>query len=152
MASVENPWTDFRGLFAGCALLVCVSAPAAAADFVLCHRGKPSAACVVDGDTFWMGGEKFRPLGLEAPEMGPPKCDAPAVLGPASRDALLELLNSGEIGLERHGLDPFGRTLATVSVGGIDIAQTMIAAGLARPYVQGAPALVLSPQATPNSP
>lgn len=114
--------------------------PAVAADFVLCDHGKPNSACVVDGDTFWMGGEKVRPLGLEAPEMGPPKCDTPAALAPASRDALLELLNSGEVGLDRHGLDRYGRTLAIVTVEGVDIAQTMIAAGLARPYVAGDPA------------
>ena len=41
--------------------------PANAAQFVLC-RSSEEITCVVDGDTFWLNGEKFRLQGYDTPE------------------------------------------------------------------------------------
>jgi hypothetical protein len=40
--------------------------------------------CVVDGDTFWIGGEKVRIADTDAPETHPPRCDDEARLGNAA--------------------------------------------------------------------
>ncbi len=44
------------------------------ASFSYCHTGG-GINCVVDGDTFWIGGEKVRIAGIDAPETHPPHCD-----------------------------------------------------------------------------
>jgi micrococcal nuclease len=110
------------------------ASPATAAPFVLCDHGRPKAACVVDGDTFWLAGEKIRPVGFDAPEMGPPRCSGAGPLGRAARARMLVLMNSGPVALSRQGKDQFGRTLAIVAVGGREIGAVLEAEGLARPY------------------
>lgn len=162
--SVHSPYNrsgKFRGLFPSGALLSCpargarptlpgmrfaliliallslLPAPAIAGQFVLCRYGKPASACVVDGDTFWLKGEKFRPMGYDAPESGKPLCPGPAPGSKAARARLLALLNAGGVTIERQGTDRWGRTLARVTVGGEDLAAVMIGAGLGRPYRDG---------------
>jgi endonuclease YncB( thermonuclease family) len=110
---------------------------ATASPFVICHYGQPNAACVVDGDTIWFQGEKFRAQEFDAPEMGPPKCKRPAALAKASRAAMLQLLNSGDVYIERTGTDRYGRTLARITVNGQSVSDALIAKGLARPYRRG---------------
>ena len=119
------------------ALLLALCSPATAAPFVVCHYGQPASGCVVDGDTFWLAGEKIRPSGFDAPEMGKPKCSGPAPLAKASRAQLLELLNRGRVSISREGHDKYGRTLATVTAGGRDVGAVLISEGLARRYVPG---------------
>ena len=48
--------------------------------------------------------------------------------------ALVRLLSRGRVMIERQGTDPYGRTLATVSVGGVDAGDYLMAQGLARPW------------------
>lgn len=117
------------------ALLFAV-APALAADFPIC-KGKNRVTCVVDGDTFWLRGEKIRVEGYDSPQMGEPKCSRPAAGAIAARSALAELLNSGEVTLDRRGTDKYGRTLARVSVDGVGITRQMIGAGHGRRYSPG---------------
>ena len=42
--------------------------------------------CVVDGDTFWIGGEKVRIAGIDAPETHPSRCEDEARLGNAATE------------------------------------------------------------------
>src|SRR3546814_2172556 len=42
--------------------------------FELC--GMTRRTCVVDGDTFWLEGEKIRIADIDTPEISEPKCDA----------------------------------------------------------------------------
>jgi endonuclease YncB( thermonuclease family) len=109
--------------------------PTLATEFPLCGSGK-RVTCVVDGDTFWLKGEKIRPEGFDAPEMGAPKCRRKAPLADAAAAELARVLASGEVAIEAHGRS-YDRVLARVTVDGIDIAGPMIASGLARPYVPG---------------
>jgi len=53
--------------------------------------------------------------------------------GEASRVALVRLLSRGRIMISRQGTDPYGRTLANVSVNGVDAGDHLISQGLARP-------------------
>lgn len=112
-------------------ILLLMVAPASAMD--LCGSAK-RVTCLVDGDTLWLQGEKIRIEGLDAPEISQPKCSAERRLGNQARDTLLTLLNSGEISIVRHGQDRYGRTLADVSVDGVDVARSIIDAGLGREY------------------
>lgn len=73
--------------------------PSMAANFPIC-KGGHRVTCVVDGDTFWLNGEKIRVDGYDSPEMGEPKCARPAVGAVEARSALAELLNSGTIELD----------------------------------------------------
>jgi endonuclease YncB( thermonuclease family) len=54
---------DFLLLF----WLVAATFPANAAQFALCGTSA-RITCVVDGDTFWLNGEKFRLHGYDTPE------------------------------------------------------------------------------------
>ena len=98
---------------------------------------------VHDGDTIRCGREKVRIANIDAPELpDSPKChDRRASYawcdyraGEASRAALVRLLSRGRVMIERLGTDPYGRTLATVSVGGVDASDYLISQGLAKPW------------------
>ena len=120
-------------IFSALALL---ATPATAAGFPVC-KGGHRVTCVVDGDTFWLKGEKIRVDGYDSPEMGEPKCARPAAGAVEARSALAALLSSGAVELDRRGKDRYGRTLARVTVDGVDITRTMIGAGHGRRYQRG---------------
>lgn len=99
--------------------------------------------CVVDGDTFWIKGEKVRIVGIDAPETSgsdrckylrsgknPSWCDFE--LGSKARTALGTLLSRGPVKIHRQGQDKYGRTLATVSVNGRDVGGALFEQGFAR--------------------
>lgn len=108
------------------------------AQFGFCHEGG-GINCVVDGDTFWAGGKKVRIAGIEAPETHEPRCPEEAERGRAATRKLQDLLNSGTVTLtpDARGQDQHGRLLRHVSVGGKDVGEALIAAGLAREYRGG---------------
>lgn len=98
---------------------------------------------VHDGDTLRCGSEKVRIANIDAPELpGSSKCDAPRRAyawcdfraGYASRDALIAFLAHGRVMFERLGTDRYGRTLATISVNGVDAGAYLVSHGLARPW------------------
>jgi endonuclease YncB( thermonuclease family) len=66
------------------------------AHFGLCHEGG-GTNCVVDGDTAWIAGQKFRITGIDAPETHEPKCPREGALGKAAAQRLQALLNSGTV-------------------------------------------------------
>ncbi|WP_447727319.1 thermonuclease family protein [Sphingomonas koreensis] len=111
---------------------------AAAIRFTLCHSGG-GANCVVDGDTFRMGGTKIRIADIDTPETHPARCAREAELGAAATRRLHALLNSGAVSLETAGRDAdrYGRKLRRVSVDGRGVGETLVAEGLARPYAGG---------------
>lgn len=103
------------------------------------------APVVHDGDTIRCGQERIRIAGIDAPELaGSPRCMDPrrqggrnpawcdARAGAAARDALAGLLSRGQVRFVRRGQDRYGRTLASVSVNGIDAAGWMVNHGFAR--------------------
>ena len=108
------------------------------ASFAYCHTGG-GTNCVVDGDTFWINGEKVRIAGIDAPETHPPRCEYEARLGNAATVKLHELLNSGAVTMTRidRDRDRYGRLLRNVVVNGQDVGEAMISAGVAREYAGG---------------
>lgn len=126
--------TNLR-IFLLAALAASLASPTVAGGFALCDHWHPQRqGCVVDGDTFWWQGEKFRPSGYDAPEAKGQFCPAAGPVYYAAQRRLLELLNAGDVGIERTGVDRYGRSLATVTIGGRDLAEIMIGEGLAHPW------------------
>lgn len=90
-------------------------------------------AAAIDGDTIRVGGRTVRVIGLDAPEMRG-KCPAEIRMARAARDRMAELV-SGGVFITPSGRDRYRRTLAFVrDRAGRDLAQVMIAEGLARAY------------------
>jgi endonuclease YncB( thermonuclease family) len=111
---------------------------AARASFGYCHTGG-GTNCVVDGDTFYIGGEKVRVAGIDAPETHPPRCDTEARLGEEATERLRDMLNGGAVTMTSidRDRDVYGRLLRNVAVNGADVGEAMVSAGVAREYGSG---------------
>ncbi len=98
---------------------------------------------VHDGDTIRCGRERVRIANIDAPELpDSPKCQdrrqsyawCDFAAGEASRVTLVRFVSRGRVMITRLGTDPYGRTLATISVNGVDAGDYLIAQGLAKPW------------------
>lgn len=141
LAALQAPPGGFDGAPAR-AMAMLSGGPAAAAptdrltaSFALCHSGG-GTDCVVDGDTFWFGGEKYRIADIDTPETHPARCAEEARLGDAATTRLRTWMNAGAFSLESAGRDTdrYGRKLRIVTRGGASVADTLIGEGLARPW------------------
>lgn len=106
-----------------------------AASFALCAEG-PRSTCVVDGDTFWLEGEKVRIADINAPETHGAACAHEAARGQAATRRLIVLLNAGPFSLapvERER-DRYGRLLRRVERGGRSLGGQLVAEGLAEAW------------------
>lgn len=95
------------------------------------------SACVIDGDTFKLGDRKIRITGIDAPELGEPKCAEEAALAGRSADRLLAMLNEGQFDMVAHRLqrqDRHGRDLMVIRRDGQSIGSRLIDEGLAHRY------------------
>lgn len=95
--------------------------------------------CVVDGDTFWIGGQKVRIADIDAPETHDYRCRSELELGERAARDLQALLNSGVVTMTPidRDRDVYGRLLRNVSVNGRDVGETLISEGEARAYAGG---------------
>lgn len=108
------------------------------ADFGLCHSGG-GTNCVVDGDTFWFRGDKYRIADIDTPETHGPRCAAEGELGARATRRLRALMNDGAFSLESadRDTDRYGRALRIVTREGQSIGDQLVAEGLARPWDGG---------------
>jgi len=107
------------------------------ADPVVATLAAVSALAVIDGDTFRIGAERYRLLGIDAAEIHRAQCDAERRLGELTRRRLEALAGSGQIDLraDRPGQrDRYGRLLVRLFVNGEDAACVLIKEGYARPW------------------
>jgi len=106
---------------------------ALSARFGLCHSGG-GTNCVVDGDTFWFQGEKYRIADIDTPETHPARCAEEAALGEAATDRLQQWLNAGAFTLESaaRDADRYGRKLRVPTRGGKSVGSVLVDEGLAR--------------------
>ncbi|PKB14810.1 hypothetical protein B0I00_2412 [Novosphingobium kunmingense] len=108
-----------------------------------CGAG-PAQTCVIDGDTIKVGARTIRVIGIDAPEISPPRCVEEAAKGLAARDRLVALANQGPFFLTGTGeVDEYSRELFNLVRVRSDnslqsLAQEMIDGGFARPYAGGA--------------
>lgn len=103
------------------------------ARFGFCHSGG-GRNCVVDGDTFWFEGEKYRIADIDTPETHPARCAEEARLGRAATRRLQRWLNAGAFSLETidRDTDRYDRKLRIVTRGGESVGETLASEGLAR--------------------
>lgn len=101
--------------------------------FKLCD-GPIRKTCVVDGDTIWFRGDKFRIADIDAPEISSPRCEDEKVVGEIARDRLLELLNAGGFSLRSgwRDTDRYGRKLRTITRKEKSLGEMLVEEGLAR--------------------
>jgi endonuclease YncB( thermonuclease family) len=59
------------------------------------------------------------------------------VLGLKAKERLAGLLRAGSVDVVRDGEDRYSRTLARVSVGGLDVGSVLVGEGLALPWRDG---------------
>lgn len=107
-----------------------------------CGLGRANV-CVVDGDTIKIGDRSIRVIGIDAPELHPPRCIAEAEKALLARDKLVALANEAPFFLTGSGArDDYGRELfnlvrvrrdKSVQSLGLD----MLASGLVRSYSGG---------------
>lgn len=99
----------------------------------LCGGGK-RVTCLVDGDTGWAGGTKWRLLDIDAPEVSRPECPREKAVARQATRRLQSLLSSGYT-LDGDGQDRYGRKLVTITLSdGRDAGDVLIAEGLAQPW------------------
>lgn len=108
--------------------------------FDICGGGARHT-CVVDGDTFWLNGEKIRIADIDTPEIASPRCPGELNRGNRAKQRLAGLLNAGPFTLEAgdRAQDRYGRSLYTVTRGGTSIGATLVDEGLAVWYGNGRP-------------
>jgi endonuclease YncB( thermonuclease family) len=92
---------------------------------------------VIDGDTVDIDGTRIRILQIDTPETFRSRCENEYQLGLAAKQRLTELLASGEVSYTPAGTDRYGRTLADVYVGEVNVADVMLKEGHALRYVPG---------------
>lgn len=99
--------------------------------------GMVRRTCVVDGDTFWLDGEKIRIADIDTPEISEPRCDWEYQQGIKARDRLAVLLGQGAFDLEPIGdrdRDQYGRLLRVIVRDGRSIGDQLVSEGLARTW------------------
>ncbi|HEX2804250.1 MAG TPA: thermonuclease family protein [Sphingomicrobium sp.] len=108
------------------------------ASFSYCKWGG-GTNCVVDGDTFFIGGAKVRIAGIDAPETHDYRCKSELALGDRATAQLQALLNSGAVTMTSidRDRDRYGRLLRNVAVNGQDVGEALISASVARAYAGG---------------
>ena len=92
--------------------------------------------CVVDGDTFWLDGEKIRIADINTPEVSSPECAREAQLGAQAMGRLIALLNQGGFSLEAidRDEDQYGRKLRIVTRAGDSLGDVLVEEGLAEEW------------------
>ena len=123
-------------------ILFLLASPAHAQEFYVYKPVK-----ITDGDTIKLDVSKESPLikklglsvrikGIDTPEKGSKaKCDKENALGQQATKFTTELVGNKELLLSEVKNDKYGgRIVATVKVGGVDIAQELLKKGLARVY------------------
>ncbi|MDK1389129.1 thermonuclease family protein [Sinorhizobium sp. 8-89] len=106
------------------------------ASFPICAAGARTT-CVVDGDTFWIDGIKYRISDIDTPEIGEPKCAWERELGQRAKYRLQSLLNNGPFGLKAgpRDEDKYGRKLREVYRLGRSLGAQLVDEGLAHRWI-----------------
>lgn len=118
-------------------LIACCALPAHA--IPICSGGDRAArkvTCLVDGDTGWEQGVKWRYRNIDAPEMiEHAECRAEADRAVAARDELRRMMSAGyRVNWSgKHGR--YDRAIVTITLAdGRDAGETLLAEGLAQPW------------------
>jgi micrococcal nuclease len=100
----------------------------------------PAPIIAIDGDTIRRGSERYRLVGIDAPEIRTAKCDAERVLGRTAKAWLqFAIWRTSRVEIVATGArDKYGRQLARLMLDSRDAGELLTARGLARQYDGGA--------------
>jgi endonuclease YncB( thermonuclease family) len=91
--------------------------------------------CVVDGDTVWVAGVKYRFEEIDTPEKGElAGCPQEALQAAEATERLAEILSTNTFRIEENGADRYGRVLARFVIGETTAGEILVEEGLARPW------------------
>jgi endonuclease YncB( thermonuclease family) len=108
-----------------------LATPVEALDFPICDSA-PRTTCVVDGDTVWHEGVKYRFADIDTPEKGGlAECMQEGLQAIEATKRLAEILSTHTFAIETSGEDGYGRVLA---IGQTTAGEMLVAEGLARPW------------------
>lgn len=105
------------------------SQSASARAMPVCGTGR-RLNCVVDGDTFWLDGAKYRIANIDTPEIKG-ECRAEETTAIRARQRLTELVDGKPIWTRITGTDRYGRTLVLISDASGDIGDRLVSEGMA---------------------
>ena len=98
---------------------------------------EPAEIRVWDGDSIRLGltseAEAVRIFNIDAPEIEG-ECAYETNLAQRSKNRLATLLAGQRVEIRRQGTDRYGRTLAALSVNGVDAGDILVREGLARTW------------------
>ena len=121
-------------LFAVFGVLLAAPAQSLTAEFPICGSGK-RVTCIVDGDTLWFEGVKYRLEEIDTPEKGGlAQCMQEGLQAIEATKRLAEIMSTHEFTIETSGHDRYGRVLARFLIGDTTAGEILIAEGLARPW------------------
>ncbi|MEP7131261.1 MAG: thermonuclease family protein [Sphingomicrobium sp.] len=144
ISSEREVWGGVAGVlvFAGALVVLAVgisaatifhddpAAAARAARFGQCYNSGPN--CVIDGGTMRVGGRKLAIAGVDAPSIQDARCEAERSRGIDAAVRLSEMLNGGRVTVGGAFRDGSGREVRKVQVGGADVGDAMVDAGVVR--------------------
>ena len=98
-------------------------------------RAARKLTCIVDGDTGWERGVKWRALDVDTPEIDHAECPAEKRLGIAARDRLRQLMAGGYKIEDSGSKGYYGRDLVVVRLAdGRDAGQVLVKEGLSQAW------------------
>lgn len=119
-------------------ILFLIPFTASAASLPVCeggNRAERKLTCIVDGDTGWERGVKWRLMGTDTPEISRPDCGAEKRLGYAARDRVRELMGEGYTILDSGRKDRSGRALINIRLNnGETLTNVLTREGLTQPW------------------
>lgn len=101
------------------------------------HRAARKLTCIVDGDTGWQNGKKWRMLDIDAPETFGAQCDREKAIGHKAMNRLIALMSKGYrlAGNGEKDRTSDKRDLVRVILpDGRDAGKVLIREGLAQPW------------------
>jgi len=104
----------------------------------ICRGWARRATCLVDGDTGWENGVKWRLSDVDTPEINSPECSNELQQGLAARDRLQRLMPTGYTINWLGRADRYGRQLVSITLqDGRDAGRVLLGEGLGRPFPSG---------------
>jgi endonuclease YncB( thermonuclease family) len=113
--------------------------PQSASTISICTGwARARATCLVDGDTGWENGVKWRLSDVDTPEISKPGCPGELQQGLAARDRLQRAMSAGYTIAWLGRTDRYGRQLVDIRLqDGWDAGQLLLSEGLARSWPNG---------------
>ena len=103
--------------------------------WTVCQQGEVRDNCIVDGDTFWLQGEKYRLYGVDTPEKFPlSKCKFEHAKALEATNFLVDIFTNSVLRHDKIGLDVYDRILVKTYADKKSVTRIIIESGLGVEY------------------